>query len=115
MIHGKIWGNTECIFDKNNVSVHRIEANKGYMCSKHYHLHKHNIFYVEKGALQIEVWQKDYDLVDTTIISDGQSTSVSPGLQHRFSALEDTIAFEIYFVELDNSDIIRSNTGSKNV
>ena len=56
MIHGKIWGNTESIFDKNNVSVHRIQANKGYMCSKHYHLHKHNMFYVEKGMLKIEVW-----------------------------------------------------------
>lgn len=111
MIHGKIWGNTESIFDKNNVSVHRIQANKGYMCSKHYHLHKHNMFYVEKGMLKIEVWQNDYDLVDETIITDGQSTSVSPGLQHRFSALEDTIAFEIYFVELNNDDIIRENCG----
>ena len=61
--------------------------------------------------LKIEVWQNDYDLVDETIITDGQSTSVSPGLQHRFSALEDTIAFEIYFVELDNDDIIRENCG----
>ena len=113
MIHGKIWGNTECIFNKNNVSVHRIEAKKGYMCSKHYHLHKHNMFYVETGKLKIEVWQKDYDLVDTTTITDGQSTSVFPGLQHRFSALEDTIAFEIYFVELNNNDIIRVDSGAK--
>lgn len=113
MIYGKIWGNTECIFDKNNVSIHRIEAKKGHMCSKHYHLHKHNMFYVERGMLKIEVWQKDYDLVDTTTITDGQSTSVSPGLQHRFSALEDTIAFEIYFVELNNNDIIRIDAGAK--
>jgi mannose-6-phosphate isomerase-like protein (cupin superfamily) len=111
MIHGKIWGHTECIFDKNNVSIHRIEAKKGHMCSKHYHLHKHNMFYVETGMLKIEVWQKDYDLVDTTIITDGQSTAVQPGLLHRFIALQDTVAFEVYFVELDNSDIIRENTG----
>tara|TARA_Y100000389_G_scaffold204994_1_gene261744 strand:- start:8641 stop:8991 length:351 start_codon:yes stop_codon:yes gene_type:complete len=113
MRQGKIWGNTECLFDKNNVSMHRIEVHKGYMCSRHYHLHKHNMFYVEKGKLKIEVWQKDYDLIDETIIADGQSTSVSPGLQHRFSALEDTIAFEIYFVELDNNDIIRIDKGHK--
>ena len=111
MIHGKIWGNTESIFDKNNVSIHRIEAKKGYMCSRHYHLHKHNMFYVEKGKLKIEVWQKDYDLVDETIITDGQSTSVPPGLVHRFSALEDTLALEMYFVELDGEDIIRESCG----
>tara|TARA_B100001778_G_scaffold334879_1_gene348563 strand:- start:6505 stop:6726 length:222 start_codon:yes stop_codon:yes gene_type:complete len=69
------------------------------------------MFYVEKGKLKIEVWQKDCDLVDETIITEGQSTSVPPGLQHRFSALEDTIAFEIYFVELDNNDIIRIDRG----
>ena len=114
MIHGKIWGNTECLFDKNNVSVHRIEAKKGHMCSKHYHAHKHNMFYVEKGKLKIEVWQKDYDLIDETIIADGDSTSISPGLLHRFSALEDTIAFEIYFVELNDCDIIRENCGGCN-
>jgi mannose-6-phosphate isomerase-like protein (cupin superfamily) len=111
MIQGKIWGNTECLFDKNNVAVHRIEVNKGYMCSKHYHLHKHNVFYVEKGKLKIEVWQKDYDLVDQTIITDGQSTCVTPGLLHRFSALEDTLALEMYFVELDGEDIIRESCG----
>lgn len=111
MKQGKIWGLTEELFDKNNVSIHRIEANAGFMCSKHFHAHKHNVFFVEKGMLKIEVWQKDYDLVDETIISDGQSTSVPPGLQHRFSAIEDTIAFEIYYVELDNNDIFRQNTG----
>ncbi len=112
-IHGKIWGNTECLFNKNNVSIHRIEAKKGYMCSEHYHEHRYNMFYIETGILKIEVWQKDYDLIDETILLDGQSTCIPPGLKHRFSALEDTIAFEIYYVELNDQDIVRLNSGSK--
>lgn len=111
-IHGKIWGNTECLFNKNNVSIHRIEAKKGHMCSQHYHLHKHNMLYVETGVLKIEVWQ-DSNLITTTILADGQSTSIPPGLKHRFSALENTIAFEIYFIELDDSDIIRLQKGGR--
>ena len=82
------------------------------MCSQHYHLHKHNMLYVETGVLKIEVWQ-DSNLITTTILADGQSTSIPPGLKHRFSALENTIAFEIYFIELDDSDIIRLQKGGR--
>jgi mannose-6-phosphate isomerase-like protein (cupin superfamily) len=111
MISGKVWGDTECIFDINNVSIHRITVKSGGVCSKHYHLHKYNQFFVEQGKLKILVWQKDYDLVDETILYAGQSTEVKPGLFHQFIALEDTVAYEIYYVRLENSDIIRSNCG----
>ncbi len=112
-IYGKIWGNTRCVFDNPIVSVHRIEINKGSRCSKHYHQHKHNMFYIEKGKLQISVYQKSYDLVDITILEDNQSSTVSPGLYHEFLALEDTVAYEIYFISLDHNDIVRENCGSK--
>ena len=112
MIYGKIWGNTSCIFTKNNVSVHRIVVNKGAKCSKHYHLHKFNTFFIESGCLKISVWQKDYDLIDETIINVGDSTTVKPGLFHSFEAMEDTIAYEIYHTELNEEDIFRENCGS---
>jgi mannose-6-phosphate isomerase-like protein (cupin superfamily) len=113
MIFGKVWGNTQCIFNTNNVSIHRINIQKGSQCSKHYHLHKFNTFFVESGKLKILVWQKDYDLIDETILSASQSTVVKPGLYHMFYALEDTIAYEIYHTELDENDIIRETCGSK--
>jgi mannose-6-phosphate isomerase-like protein (cupin superfamily) len=112
MIYGKIWGNTQCIFNKNNVSIHRIYINKGSKCSKHYHLHKFNTFFVESGVLKISIYQKDYPLVDETILRSGNSTVVKPGLFHMFEALEDTVAYEIYHLELDENDIIRENCGS---
>jgi quercetin dioxygenase-like cupin family protein len=67
-IQGKVWGETECIFLKNNVEFHRIEVKKNGFCSKHKHVHKYNAFFVEKGKLKISIWKKDYDLIDETII-----------------------------------------------
>jgi len=113
MIQGKIWGNTENIFSKNNVSIHRITAKKGYCCSKHRHDSKYNIFFVEKGKLQIEDWQLDYNLVDKTMLESGQKCSIPPKHYHRFTALEDTIAYEIYYVELNECDIEREDCGKK--
>ena len=53
--HGKVWGNTKNIFCKNNVEVHRIEAQKGGYSSKHKHNYKYNAFFVERGRLIIYV------------------------------------------------------------
>jgi mannose-6-phosphate isomerase-like protein (cupin superfamily) len=113
MLYGKIWGSTQCIFNKNNVSIYRIAINKNAKCSKHYHLHKFNTFFIESGVLKISIYQKDYPLVDETILKSGDSTTVKPGLFHIFEALEDTIAYEIYYTELNEDDIFRENCGSK--
>lgn len=108
---GKIWGETELILKNGVLEFHRIEVKKGGKCSKHKHKHKHNGFYIEKGKLSVRVW-KDYDLIDETILNDNQFTTVGPGEFHQFEALEDTIAFEIYWVELLHEDIERETVGS---
>jgi len=110
-IQGKIWGKTQLIFRNVNSELHRIEAKKGGFCSKHKHDHKYNKFFVESGKFQVDVWQKDYDLVDTTVISAGESTTVPPGRYHKFTALEDSVVYEIYWVELEDKDIVRENVG----
>ena len=110
-IQGKVWGSTGPLFFKNNVEIHRIEVVKGGFCSKHKHEHKYNLFYVEAGTLRITVWKNDYNLVDDTTISSGQSTTISPGEYHSFHALDDTIAYEIYWVELLEKDIQREDCG----
>lgn len=108
---GKIWGSTSEIFNKNNVGIHRIEAKKGGYCSIHKHEHKYNMFFVESGMMRIKVWKNDYDLVDETILSDREMSIVNPGEFHQFEALENTIAYEIYWTTLDSSDIIRKTSG----
>ena len=111
MISGKIWGTTQEIFKNNSFEVHRITIKKDGFCSKHKHQAKFNAFLVESGKLEIQVWKNDYVLVDKTILEGQQQTVVKPGESHRFRALEDTIAYEYYWVELRGDDIIRDDVG----
>ena len=110
-IQGKVLGKTQKIFANNNFELHRIEVNKGGFCSKHKHVHKINAFYIEKGKLKIRIHETEYDLVDETIASTGDLSIVKPGKYHEFEALEDTICYEIYWVELNHNDISRENVG----
>jgi len=113
-IAGKVWGSTRCIFRKNNTEIHRITIKKGGKCSKHKHEHKHNSFFLESGRLSIKIWKNEYDLCDETIMEPGDFTSVGPSEYHQFRGLEDSVAYEIYFVELDADDITRESIGSLN-
>lgn len=110
-IEGKVWGTTEKIFNKNNISFHRIEVKKGGYCSKHKHKYKYNAFFIESGSLKIYVWKNKYDLIDETIITNLQMTSVSPNEYHKFEALQDTVAYEIYWSECEDNDIDRETVG----
>jgi quercetin dioxygenase-like cupin family protein len=109
--HGKVWGLTQEIFNKNNVSINRISINKNSYCSKHCHQYKTNIFWIESGKILVEEWKKEYNLVDKTILQKGDCCSIPPNTYHKFTGLEDSIVYEIYYVELDNNDIIREDVG----
>ena len=113
MIEGKVWGQTELIEANSSLEFHRIEIKKGGTCSKHKHKYKWNGFFVESGKLAVRVWKNNYDLVDETVISNGQYTRVSPGEYHQFEALEDTVAFELYWANFDHEDIERETVGFK--
>ena len=109
---GKIWGETSPIFSRNNVEIHRIFGKKGGRCSKHKHEHKFNMFFLESGEMEIKVWKNDYDLVDSTILKNtGDQSIVKPGEYHQFIVLEDCICFEIYWTQLNCSDIVREECG----
>ena len=108
---GKVWGTTEQVEANGALEFHRIEMNAGGVCSKHMHEFKWNGFFVESGKLKIKVWQKDYDLVDETIIGPGEYTKVKPGLYHQFECLESGVAFELYWAELSHNDIKRESVG----
>lgn len=111
MKFNKIWGTTAKLFEQNNVEIHRIDIKKGGFCSKHYHNYKYNMFFVESGKLQVLVFRSDSSCTDQTILFAGENTIVKPGELHQFQADEDTIAYEIYWVQLENEDIVRSSSG----
>ena len=59
----------------------------------------------------VRVWQKDYDLVDETILKAGDFTKVKPGVLHQFEGLKDGVAFELYWAQFDHNDIKRETVG----
>ena len=113
MKSGKIWGQTELIHANGVLEFHRIEYKKNVACSKHRHKFKWNGFFVESGKMLVKVWQKDYDLVDETILNPGDFMRVKPGVFHQFIGLEDGVAFELYWAEFDHNDIDRENQGHR--
>ena len=112
MIAGKVWGSTELIEANGALEFHRIFTKKGGVCSKHKHEFKWNGFFVESGKMLVRVWQKDYDLVDETILGPGDFTQVKPGVIHQFEGLEDGVAFELYWAEFNHDDIVRRTIGT---
>ena len=61
--------------------------------------------------MKITIWKNDYDLIDETIISDQQMSTVKPHEYHMFEAMKDTIAYEIYWTEIESDDIVRECRG----
>ena len=114
---GKVWGFTEQIFGKNNVSIHRIAVNPGGFCSIHKHIYNWNMFYVESGALDVKTWKNDYDLVDKTTLYESEGIMIKPGEFHQFQNNTDEMAivYEIYWTELDENDIERNGVGGKQI
>ena len=108
---GKIWGSTELIHANGVLEFHKIDFKAGGVCSKHKHQFKWNGFYVVSGKMKIRVWQKDYDLVDETVLGPGDFTRVKPGLMHSFEGMEDGVAFELYWAEFNHDDIQRESVG----
>lgn len=107
---GKVWGETEEIFNNGIVSVNRLKIKKGGFCSEHYHERKSNMFFIISGNLLVRIWKID-GIVDETVIWPGESTTIKPGVTHQFRAQTDVDCFEIYEVELKDDDIFRRTTG----
>lgn len=110
-IAGKVWGTTQKIFDNGAVSVHRITAKKGGYSSMHKHEYRFNMFYVESGRMKVVTRKNDYDLTDETFVEAGQTAIAAPNEWHKFEAMEDVVAFEIYYGVCEDGDIIREGHG----
>ncbi len=112
MKQGKVWGETIALLSTPMCELHRITIKAGSRCSMHRHVHKSNAFYVLEGKLRIVVEKQDYDLVDATDLGPGEFTTVSPGEYHRFEALTDVVALEIYYPQPLAPDIERRDCGN---
>jgi mannose-6-phosphate isomerase-like protein (cupin superfamily) len=112
-VSGKIWGKTQEIIKGSTFELHRIVIEKGGFCSLHKHEHKNNAFFVESGSIEIDVHKNDYDLIDKTYLNTGDMLVVKTGEYHKFKAVEDSIVYEIYWIDDISEDIIRKEVGGK--
>jgi mannose-6-phosphate isomerase-like protein (cupin superfamily) len=110
MIQGKAWGTTEEVFKTADISIHDLRIRAGGFCSEHRHRAKHNWFFVFEGHLEILSWQPS-GKADLTLLGPGQGTTIKAGIWHRFKALTETRALELYWTELDPDDIERRTEG----
>jgi mannose-6-phosphate isomerase-like protein (cupin superfamily) len=110
-IEGKVWGTTGCIIKNSLLELHRIECKKGGYCSKHKHQTKANLFFVEQGSLEVRIF-RDNGLVDKLTLRSGDQTTVPANVVHQFAVLEEnTIAYELYWSQLEQDDIVRFSQG----
>jgi mannose-6-phosphate isomerase-like protein (cupin superfamily) len=114
MKSGKVWGEILDVCRRNGVQVNLIRVTPGYRCSRHSHRHKSNMFHVHTGTLVVKV-EKAYGLTDKTRLTAGQSMTVAPGEVHWFenTGVEEVVALEVYWAELDENDIERANSGGR--
>lgn len=108
---GKIWGFSSNIFLNEFVQIDRIEILKEQSCSKHLHEHKYNMFFVESGKILVHKWENNTK--NTIVLNAKDSTIIQPNIYHQFEALEDSIVYEIYYIKLNNDDIIRDSNNVK--
>jgi mannose-6-phosphate isomerase-like protein (cupin superfamily) len=112
MKYAKAWGTTEPIIVLPGMEVHRIEIKAGGYCSKHYHQHKHNLFFVESGALDVVVRREPERIEDRTRLIRGDKFTVVPTDVHWFEAVSDVVAYEVYWCDANiGEDIFRETVG----
>lgn len=112
----KAWGTSELVFIDETHELRRIHIEKGGYCSLHKHSAKFNFFWIEEGKLELTIFTIDRDTeprqhVERKIIIGDQlelqKYTVYPNVKHKFLALEETIAYELYFMRVNPDDIYR--------
>ena len=111
MKQGKIWGETEEIFNNGIISVHHLKIKKGRFCSEHRHRFKSNIFFVLSGNLKLTIWTSEDKEPDDTVVWQGESSEIPPGVYHKFTGLTDVECIEICETKLRGEDIERRTEG----
>ena len=110
MKQGKIWGETQELFNNGITAIHHLKIKKGGYCSEHRHKYKSNTFFVIAGNLVITIWTPKGEQ-DETVVWPGETTEIPPGVFHKFRALTDVECLEIYEVKLRGEDIERRAEG----
>lgn len=112
----KCWGRVRHIFTSSYAAVSELEINEGWMCSKHWHVHRINQFTVLAGAIAIEEWYLHSEEPKLSVVRAGETLTVPTLVKHRFSVLETGRMIELYWQAnlehpVDIEDIVRDDVG----
>lgn len=110
-IEEKPWGLSELIFYNSVCQFYRLEIKQGGKSTYgkfHKHRFRYNLLYVEYGTLKLFVntfkGQREFILDPETKYT---RYTVLPGVSHRFEAITEVTAYEVYYTYCNMNDIVR--------
>ena len=113
----KDWGKAFPLYQDDQVRIVRIEIDKGWMCSLHYHEECDNCFHVISGALEVIEEPGDGYQRYRMLHGDSQPYVVHAKRIHRFKSHTNVVAIEIYRSlpgkKIRADDIVRLAPGSQ--
>ena len=102
---GKRWGSEHWITNEAEYCAKILEIYPGMRCSLHFHPRKKETFYVQKGQVKLEQWDVR-GIPFEEILFPGDTRTIYPKTQHRFSSIEGATVLEIS-THHDDSDVVR--------
>jgi len=124
----KVWGEVMHVFSDPAAAISVLRVKKGFRCSRHYHLHRHNTFYVVSGAIEVLCWNDINKVIGhepslrKTLAPNEQffMGTVEATIPHMFRVLQSGLVIEIYPPAVagdvvDINDIVRFDVGGPDV
>lgn len=99
-VHPKAWGVEIWIVNNDKYCGKILRISEGWQCSLHYHLVKHETFFVSAGLLRIEVGDEKF------YAGRGRVVEIPTGVKHRFAAQIDSEILE-FSTHHDDDDVVR--------
>ncbi|MBU1082717.1 MAG: cupin domain-containing protein [Spirochaetes bacterium] len=106
----KSWGYEKWIVNNDDYCGKILYFAAGHSCSFHYHIHKHETFYLQSGKMVIYLgYDTKRPIVDKQfMLLPGQVMTIKPTLVHRMTAIEDSELFE-FSTHHEDDDSYRLN------
>ncbi len=93
--HVKGWGEELWIANTPLYCGKKLILKKGKQCSIHHHKLKDETFYVQSGAVQVDLYSNGYPGEPVRLVMKaGDSVHISPPMSHQFTGVEDSEMFE---------------------
>lgn len=115
--HEKVWGHEDWIVNNELYCFKKLHLKKGYRCSMHHHKIKDETFIVHSGKVLLEYQAKWGGKLKTSsrVMTTGDRMRIPPGLEHRFTGLEDSVIYEISTHHIEEDSYRSEPSGSVDV